>query len=178
MPPAPIDEPLAVLGAAVGASTAPLLLPHMEQLRLDDGVDLLTCGQPSSSAYVLVDGALRILLVGEGAPLILGDRYPGDWVGEVGLIDGGPATATVRTLGPCHVLRIDRPTLERLVVQEPAVASALLRHVNRMLGVRIRGSTSGIVEQVGDWVTVRRPDEVRTWVSRALSWLLGQERQT
>jgi CRP-like cAMP-binding protein len=108
----------------------------------------------------------------------LGVRGPGSWFGEVGFVDAGPSTATVVARGPVSTLRIDHATLMRLSTDHPEVASALLRHVNRQMALRIAESSSGIMDHVGPGrYRLRKPDEVRSWTSRALSWLLGaQER--
>ena len=165
-----------LLTAAFGPEDGALLLQHLQLRRVAEGEALLIDGERSSSLFMLVEGALRVVHEGSHGKVVLGDRVPGDWVGEVGLIDGGPATATVQALVPSSVLCMERATLERLSVEQPHVASILLRAVTRQLAERVWASSSGIVEQVGSWVTVRKPEEVRGLVARMFDWLLGGER--
>lgn len=58
-------------------------------------------------------------------------KYPamseGDIFGEISLLLGKPATATVRALTPCTLLCLSRPDLERLVLSEPAIRSRLMQ---------------------------------------------------
>ena len=171
-----MTDPVALLAAAVGPEGAAQLRPHLEELALNDGEILFTDGVPSSHLCVLLEGELAVVYRGPTGTIELGVRPPGSWLGEVGFIDAGPATATVIAKGPCRLWRIDHPTVVRLIDEEPAVASVLLRHVMRQLAERIALSSSGIVEQVAPGqVRVRKPHEVRGWVSQALGWLLGHE---
>ena len=51
---------------------------------------------------------------------------PGDVVGELSLIDGGPRSATVRARTDLAVLEIDRRDLTRLLKKAPSVMRKLL----------------------------------------------------
>lgn len=170
--PTPVD----ILAEAVGAD-APALLPHFELVHVADGDVLLREGVASSNLYVLVEGVCEIVYESELGRVTLGRRPVGSWLGEVGLIDGGPASATVIASGPCAVLRLDAAVLARIVDERPAAASALLRHVTRQLAERLAASSSGILEQIAPGqVAVRKPEPVKHWARRALGWLVGAER--
>lgn len=175
---AAVNDPTPLLAAALGAEGAARLLPHLEAVDLADGDVILTDGAPSSHLYLLVGGELGIVHVApDGKRVDLGTRGPGSWIGEVGFVDAGPATATVVAKGPCRVLRIDHATLLRLADERPDVASVVLRVVTRQLAERIATSSSGIVEALAPGqVRVRKPEEVRGWVARALGWLVGDAR--
>ena len=172
---APADE-LALLAEAVGAEGAALLHPYLEGVDLPDGEPVFVDGQPSSHLVVIVAGVLAIRHEANGIVVEIGTRGPGGWLGEVSVIDPGPATATVVCQGPARLLRVDHATLLRLTLERPEVASILLRHVTRQLAERLATSSSGIVERVGPGqVRLKKPDEVRSWVSTVLGWLVGGE---
>lgn len=165
---------LEILGAAVGSDGAALLLPHLESVDAADGDVLMRDGEVSGRLYLLVSGALAIVHEAGGHRLDLGRCRPGAWIGEVGVIDGGPASATVLASGPCRLLRIDHARFEQIAHDRPEVASVLLRHVTRQLAERVAASSAGILHEIAPGqVVVKKPEVVRGWAQRALGWLLG-----
>jgi CRP-like cAMP-binding protein len=162
------------LAEAVGADGAELLHPHLEAVTLADGETVFVDGVASSHVMLLVEGELVVRYEAGGHVVELGTRGPGSWLGEVGLIDPGPATATVVSRGPSRILRVDHATLLELAHERPEVASVLLRHVTRQLAERLATSSAGIVEHLGPGqVRLRKPEEVRGFVSTVLRWLSG-----
>jgi CRP/FNR family transcriptional regulator, cyclic AMP receptor protein len=49
----------------------------------------------------------------------------GGFVGEISLIDAGPRTATVTTLTPCELLRVDNRHFDALIESSPAIRERL-----------------------------------------------------
>jgi CRP-like cAMP-binding protein len=117
------------------------LMAVLERRQVADGEVLLTDGMPSSAAYLLVDGALRIVLNAGGTGVDAGVLEPGCWVGEVSLLDGGPATATAIATAPTVVLALARGALEELRKREPRVAASLVRAMSMALAARLRRAT-------------------------------------
>jgi CRP-like cAMP-binding protein len=171
-----VNDALSVLSASVGDMDVALLLPHLQECTLVDGEVLFRDGVACPYLYFLVDGQLAVIYEAGGAEIELGTRGPGAWLGEVGLIDGGPATATVISRGKGRALRMDHARLVELTSTLPDVASCLLRHVSKQMGERIAESNSGILEQVRPGhLRVRKPEEVRSWAEGMLGWLINGE---
>ncbi|MDP9341932.1 MAG: cyclic nucleotide-binding domain-containing protein [Actinomycetota bacterium] len=63
----------------------------------------------------------------------VGQVGSGEFVGEVGLLGGGAATATVRATSPTRCLEIRRERFWELLEQEPAIALRILEVVCRRL---------------------------------------------
>ncbi|MGH3969023.1 MAG: cyclic nucleotide-binding domain-containing protein [Mycobacterium sp.] len=84
---------------------------------------------PSDACYILLSGEVGVY-VGEDRIAVLG---PGEVIGESALRRGKLRSATVTTLGPAEVLRIDRDDLTRLLDQIPALRETMdataARHV-------------------------------------------------
>jgi CRP-like cAMP-binding protein len=67
---------------------------------------------------------------------------PGDFFGEISLLDGGARTATVVTETPMTMLELKRTEFLRMVEDEPDVAVKLLSHTASLLR-RIERSLAG-----------------------------------
>ncbi|MFN2590101.1 MAG: Crp/Fnr family transcriptional regulator, partial [Actinomycetota bacterium] len=65
---------------------------------------------------------------------------PGDFIGEVALLGGGTATATVRCTQPTTCLTIWREAFWKVLEREPAIALRILEVVCRRLEQELRGS--------------------------------------
>jgi CRP-like cAMP-binding protein len=61
---------------------------------------LITQGTPSDSFYVLLEGDATVNVDGHERPAL----HPGDFFGEISMLDRGPATATVVTATPVRAM--------------------------------------------------------------------------
>lgn len=90
--------------------------PALEQLAksattLDVGAgqDVVRDGEEADALYVIESGAMSVESrgTGQGALVALADLGPGDYFGEIGLLNHIPRTATVRASSDATLLRID-----------------------------------------------------------------------
>ena len=58
---------------------------------------------------------------------------PGEFFGEISLLDGGPRTASVVATTPVTAVRIFKRSFDRVVTKEPAVAAKILAVVAHRL---------------------------------------------
>ena len=85
---------------------------------------LIEAGKPNNFLYVLLAGQLSVRLELKLDPIaILG---PGEFVGELSLIDGQPTSADVVSEDKCRLLVIEEKTLWSLIDACPQVGSNLL----------------------------------------------------
>jgi CRP/FNR family transcriptional regulator, cyclic AMP receptor protein len=84
---------------------------------------------PSDACYILLSGEVGVY-VGEDRIAVLG---PGEVIGESALRRGKLRSATVTTMGPAEVLRIERDDFARLLDEIPALRETMdataARHV-------------------------------------------------
>ena len=84
-------------------------------------------GDPGDSLHVVASGALKIVLPSsEGEEAIIATLRPGDFFGELALLDGGPRSATVAALEPSETLVLPRAVLMDLLGDVPGLGDALL----------------------------------------------------
>jgi CRP-like cAMP-binding protein len=90
---------------------------------------IVELGQPGGTFYVILEGQAKVV---RGSRRI-GRLTPGDFFGEISLLDGGPRTASVIAETPVSTIRIFKRSFDRVVSQEPGVASKILQVVARRL---------------------------------------------
>jgi CRP-like cAMP-binding protein len=89
---------------------------------LPPGVDVVVQGAPAHAFYVVVDG--EVIVHRDSSEVIrLG---PGEWFGEVGLLDNKPRNATVTTSVESSVLRLEGSVLLTALSAAPTMRSELV----------------------------------------------------
>lgn len=87
-------------------------------------------GATAHEFIIVVDGALRIERHGS----VINRLGPGDFAGEIALVDGGPRTATVIADVPSRVLVIGHREFHSLLTRRPSIELEVLH----ALAARIR----------------------------------------
>jgi EAL domain-containing protein (putative c-di-GMP-specific phosphodiesterase class I) len=97
-------------------------------------------GDSGDAAYVIETGCVEIL-AGTGDDLRrVAMLAQGAMFGEVALLDHQPRTATVRTLVPTTLIRIDRAHIEELLMR----ADPVIQYLMRLLLERFRSSSNKV----------------------------------
>jgi CRP/FNR family transcriptional regulator, cyclic AMP receptor protein len=126
-------------------------MPWLERLPADDsealralgaerrygaGVALFHYGDEPGSVLVLLEGRVKFVLTGpQGKEVILGFAGPGELVGEVAAIDGGPRSASAVAVDAVRTLVLPRVAFERFLEIHPAATLCLLRSLASRLRV-------------------------------------------
>lgn len=100
-----------------------------DELSLPAGKVLMEQGQPGREAFVIVDGQATVT-VGDIQVATVG---PGDHVGELALLDGGPRTATVTAATDMTVLVISQRAFFALLDDVPGLARKILGSLASMV---------------------------------------------
>ena len=92
---------------------------------------------PGSTLHVIRKGRVKLTLASpEGREVTVGLLGPGEFFGELALLDGGPRSASVVALEPVETLTIDRGPFLGTLESHPEVSGALLA----VLGERLRNT--------------------------------------
>src|SRR5437870_9065840 len=92
-------------------------------------------GERGDDFYVVERGKVTVSAPDEaGKEVILATLGPGHFFGEISLLDGGPRTATVRTLSDTTLLSLGRADFLHFLEQNPKAAV----HMLTVLGQRQR----------------------------------------
>ncbi len=164
----------AALAGSIGKEEAAALWPHLTVESYRPGTKMFVEGVPSSHLYFVVSGSLTASVGASDGAVSLGIVGPGAWVGEIGFIDGGSATATIIAGERTTALRITQAEMMLPKDEHPRAAAVLMRTVTGQLADRLMRSTRGIVEEIADGqYRVREAKANESWLSNALGWLLG-----
>jgi CRP-like cAMP-binding protein len=115
------------------------LADRMEEQRFMEGGSVVKYGDVGDTFFVILEGEAKVM-----APSgrVVNRLRPGEFFGEISLLDGGPRTATVVAETPLRMLALSRPAFQELIEREPGVAVGMLKHAAAMLR-RLERPTSG-----------------------------------
>jgi len=95
---------------------------------------LVTEGDDTDSLFVVQAGKVKVYLSDEeGKELILNIQGPGDYFGEVALLDDAPRSASVMTLEDTRCLVVSKRDFQECLLQNPQIALVLLRDLSQRL---------------------------------------------
>ena len=89
-------------------------------------------GEIGSGFFLIVDGAVRVVRDGEE----LARLGPGDFFGEMSVIDGLPRVAQVVATADTRCLALATWEFERLIIDHPTIGLAILRGLSARLRSR------------------------------------------
>jgi serine phosphatase RsbU (regulator of sigma subunit) len=117
-----------------GPEVLEALAEAAREIRFQSGQVILQEGSSGQELYLIVEGLVEVVKHHEGEETVLARRGPGDFFGEMGLIEERPRFATVRALQPTRLLEISEPDLRTVLARR----RALLYEVARVLSSRLR----------------------------------------
>ena len=102
---------------------------HTDEISFREKETIVEAGQPGGTFFIIVEGEVRV---------VRGDRTiaragPGEFFGEISLLDGGPRSASVIAETPVVAIRLFKASFDRVVRDEPRVAGKILAVVARRL---------------------------------------------
>ena len=119
------------------------LCSMVQDVRLAAGEVLMAEGDPGDAMYVIAEGEFEVVKESGDRQVVLARRVPGDFIGEMSLLEQAPRTATVRALADSRVFRIGQDSFRQLLTASPGAAGAILRTV----GQRLRSTEAVLVQR-------------------------------
>ena len=120
-----------------GMSTSALetVADRASETTFEDGETVTREGEPGNTFYIVTDGHLHVSKHGT----LVSELGPGDFLGEISLVDGGPRTATVTADGRVEALVIRRADFLEMIEWDSAVRLGILTALTQ----RIRKTDPG-----------------------------------
>jgi CRP/FNR family transcriptional regulator, cyclic AMP receptor protein len=120
------------LFAQLGAADLERLGGLFRRRRYRAGEPVFREGDPGTALYVIETGEVKILLGGaEGKEVVLSLLTPGEFFGELALLDGEPRSADAVTTVASELLVLPRDEFLRFLREVPAVAINMLAALSR-----------------------------------------------
>lgn len=116
-----------------------------ERRSFSKDVMLMKQGDPASTMFVILSGRVSVMREHRdlATPVLLANLGPGEIVGEMGLLDGEPRSATVTAIEDTIAVEVPGPALAECVAGYPDLYASLIKVLSR----RLR-STDELVAQV------------------------------
>ncbi len=118
-----------------------------------DGETIFREGEPSRSAYAIVEGDVELTKESEKGRVTLAILKPGEMLGEMGIFDQSPRSATARAVGNVTVNKIGRDEFLESLKEEP---DAAFRFIGKLVE-RLRTTNELLVK--GPTIEVPAPDQ-------------------
>jgi CRP-like cAMP-binding protein len=141
------------------------LLKQLEKENYPPNSVIFWMDEPGDKLYVIEKGQVRISHSNkEGKEIILNTLGENAFFGELSLLDGGPHTATARTVRETTLLTIDKGAFYNFLDKHPQFSQTLLT----VLVDRLRNSTMNMRQNmVGDRTPLPQPASFRRFVDKA-----------
>jgi CRP/FNR family transcriptional regulator, cyclic AMP receptor protein len=95
---------------------------------------VMASGDPTDSLYIVLSGRLKVMMSdAEGKEVILSILGPGEFFGEMGLIDDAPRSASVVSIEACELLSIAKRDFKKCLAENFDMAQAVMRGLVRRL---------------------------------------------
>ena len=95
---------------------------------------IMAAGDATESLYVVISGRLKVMMGdAEGKEVILSLIGPGEFFGEMGLIDDSPRSASVVAIEPCELLSLSRRDFKKCMAENFEMAMAVMKGLVRRL---------------------------------------------
>jgi CRP-like cAMP-binding protein len=106
----------------------------LKSRRFRRGETIFHLGDPGDALFIVASGLVKITLPSEtGDEAILATLRPGDFFGELALLDGAPRSATAIAIEPTETFVLPRDRFRDLISAEPAIRDALFAQLAREL---------------------------------------------
>lgn len=143
------------------------LAAGMRQREFPEGGRIFRRGDPGAALYVIARGAVEISVeTTTGKKVLLGQLGPGDFFGELSLLDGRERTADAVAVEPTGAMEIDRSALEGLFQKHPGAALDVLT----VIGKRLR-EADRLLQSASSVSPNQEVQQQTTPVQRLAEWL-------
>ena len=104
------------------------ILGYTKTLTLSYGSVLFKQGDPPNGLYILLEGRLQVILQSSSAAdsVTIKEVLPGQYVGEFGVFDGKPRSASVKAQQSSKLLFLPSKAFEVMIVTQPTIAKYVL----------------------------------------------------
>lgn len=116
-----------------------LILGMFQERQIKPNTTIFTENMPAEAFYIVKNGTVRIsIMAGEGEEMGLLVLGPGEFFGELALVQEANRLVTARAETPVDLLILTRKDFQALIDLEPRIAARALVIITKLLAMRIK----------------------------------------
>jgi CRP/FNR family cyclic AMP-dependent transcriptional regulator len=157
------------------SSNLATILKSMSVDEVPAGTRLIEYEGPCSTLYLVWEGLLTASIEDMAGKILLGQIGPGEWIGEVTLIEPGPASASVICEEDSILLSMAHEAFSKLRSENPEAAGALMHALSLNLVDRLRAYGTRAAHEIaeGEYALEELAPEKRTAIINLIARLMG-----
>ncbi|HVU03351.1 MAG TPA: cyclic nucleotide-binding domain-containing protein [Polyangiaceae bacterium] len=150
------------LFGAVSDDVLDFLAKKLVVIRPVAGEAVFREGDPARDLFVVMRGEMEVLKRSQsGVDARVALLGPGDWFGEMSILDVQPRSATVRVLAPSELLKISASALDALYRHDTKAYAIIVLNIARELSRRLRVAdgllADFVINVMGHYIERHRP---------------------
>lgn len=98
-------------------------------------------GETAESMFIVKKGAIKVLKMGYLGEIMITQINPGEFVGEMAVVDGSPRSATAKAEVDSELMELASEKFNLLKKENSAVAIKIMDLLLRLLSIRLRATT-------------------------------------
>jgi CRP/FNR family cyclic AMP-dependent transcriptional regulator len=143
------------------------LAARLERVEAPAGKTLFLRGDPGDALYVVCSGVVELFFKNDtGERIVLETARPGDFFGEISLLDGGPRMTSALVTQDLDALVIDRGDLDEFMRLNPSAAMDLLGATGRRLRETAKLLRHSVSRDINE-----QTEDTRTRVMKVADWI-------
>lgn len=115
------------------------LMRYMKPMEIAQFATVVQPGEAADAMYFILQGELRAYVLLDGKESTLAILQPGEFFGEIALLDRGERTAFVTANQPSTVLKLPADNFDLILREAPALAAPFALGLARSVAARLRG---------------------------------------
>lgn len=123
---------------------ARVVVRYMQFHHIEEGDTFIQEGDTRDTSFMVLilegEVAVETIAVSRTEPVMVTVLGPGSLIGEMGLLDGEPRSASCTARSPMHCIILSRQALEELMEDHPRVAAKLMLVVALRIAERLRSN--------------------------------------
>ena len=120
------------------------VVTYMRPRKIAEGITFIREGDTQDTDFMLLvlDGEVTVetIVVSRTAPITVSVLGPGSVIGEMGLLDGSPRSASCTAMSPLRCAMLTRAGLDQLLYDDPRTAAKLMMAISLRITNRMRES--------------------------------------